>query len=140
MPSLHDVLLFLLAATAISLTPGPGLLYVAARTLAGAMRSLQGDAIRTGQMQTLLIDPADNRLEVVNRSEAVEFGSAAQIGPMVGGERQPNGVVRVNFYPNGSTSGVSVLVGERGGSAREGFVVRADPLIGLVTIRDAQAR
>jgi threonine/homoserine/homoserine lactone efflux protein len=34
MPSLHDFLLFLLAATAISLTPGPGLLYVAARTLA----------------------------------------------------------------------------------------------------------
>lgn len=34
MPTLHDFLLFLLAATAISLTPGPGLLYVAARTLA----------------------------------------------------------------------------------------------------------
>jgi len=34
MPSLPDFLLFLLAAVAISLTPGPGLLYVAARTLA----------------------------------------------------------------------------------------------------------
>ncbi len=34
MPALSDFLLFLLAALAISLTPGPGLLYVAARTLA----------------------------------------------------------------------------------------------------------
>ena len=34
MPALPDFLLFLLAALAIALTPGPGLLYVAARTLA----------------------------------------------------------------------------------------------------------
>ncbi len=34
MLTLHDFLFFLLAAVAIALTPGPGLLYVAARTLA----------------------------------------------------------------------------------------------------------
>lgn len=34
MPALSDFLFFLLAALAIALTPGPGLLYVAARTLA----------------------------------------------------------------------------------------------------------
>ena len=34
MPALADFLLFLAAALAIALTPGPGLLYVAARTLA----------------------------------------------------------------------------------------------------------
>jgi Tfp pilus assembly protein FimT len=112
----------------------------AARTIAGTMRSLQGDAIRTGKMQSLLIDPMDNQIAVASGHEAVELGRAAQIQQMVGGERRPNGVVQVNFYPNGSSTGISVLVGERGGPPRDGFIINADPIIGLVTIRDAHSR
>ena len=39
MPELDNLLLFLVAALAIAVTPGPGIFYVAARTLAGGRRA-----------------------------------------------------------------------------------------------------
>ena len=57
-----------------------------------------------------------------------------------GGEVSPAGVVRVNFYPNGSTSGVDVVIDDRDTPADQGFLVSLDPLIGLVTIQDEPQR
>ena len=57
-----------------------------------------------------------------------------------GGEVSPAGVVRVNFYPNGSTSGLDVVIDDRDTPADQGFVVSLDPLIGVVTIQDEPQR
>lgn len=48
MPELDNLLLFLVAALAIAVTPGPGIFYVAARTLAGGRRAGLASSLGTG--------------------------------------------------------------------------------------------
>ncbi len=110
----------------------------ATRTVAGTLRALQAEAIRTGKVQKLLVDPEGNVLQIESGRD-VELADAARIAEIEGGELLPGAAVRVSFYPNGSNSGLSLVVAERGAPAREGFVVRLDPLIGLVTIGDPRA-
>lgn len=107
----------------------------AARTVAGTLRTLQGEAVRTGKVQHLVVDPDDNALRVEDRPP-IELGEVARISEVRGGDWLPRGAVRVAFYPNGGNTGLDLVVGERGMPAAEGFVVGIDPLIGLVTIRD----
>jgi len=107
----------------------------AVRGLAATMRSLQSDAVRKGVVQRLTVDPVQNAIQVQER-EVQPLGDVAVIGELKGGELVAGGAVRVMFYPNGSTTGIDVVVAERGMPTREGYVVRLDPLIGLVTIVD----
>lgn len=107
----------------------------AVRNVAGTMRALQAEAVQKGTVRRLAIHPVDNAIEVEGR-EPIELGEVAHIGDVRGGELLSGGVVRVSFYPNGSNTGVDLLLGERGMPPSEGFVVRADPLLGLVTIVD----
>jgi general secretion pathway protein H len=107
----------------------------AVRRVAGAMRTLQATAVQSGSIQHMVLDPLDNAVHVSNGS-SIELGDVVALGDIRGGELLPGGVVRVNFYPNGSNTGVDVLLGERGVPANHGFVVHADPLVGLVTIVD----
>lgn len=108
----------------------------AVRSIAGAMRTMQSDAVLSGQVQHLVIDPQENELRVVDREDALQLGDTAQLTRINGGEIDPAGTVRVNFYPNGSTSGVDVVVDDREAPGDVGFVVSLDPLVGLVTIQD----
>lgn len=48
MPELDNLLLYLVAALAIAVTPGPGIFYVAARTLAGGRREGLASSLGTG--------------------------------------------------------------------------------------------
>jgi hypothetical protein len=73
---------------------------------------------------------------VVERDAVLELGEVAQLSQIRGGEVDPSGMVRVNFYPNGSTSGLDVVIDDRETPGDVGFVVSLDPLIGLVTIQD----
>ena len=108
----------------------------AVRSVAATLRTVQSDAIITGRVQHLVIDPRDNKLGVVERDVALELGEAVQFSQIRGGEVDPSGMVRVNFYPNGSTSGLDVVIDDREAPGDVGFVVSLDPLIGLVTIQD----
>jgi len=108
----------------------------AVRGLAGTLRTLHSDAVISGHVQRLVIDPHANELRVVERDATVSLGEATQLTTVRGGERDPSGLIRVNFYPNGSTSGVDVVIDDRETPGDMGFLVRLDPLIGLVTIED----
>jgi len=110
----------------------------AVRRIAGTMRTLQADAVRTGIVQGLAIDPSGDVLQVRNGAEIL-LGETARIMEVRGGELLPGGVVSVSFYPNGSNTGIDLLVGERGAPANEGFVIHADPLIGVVSVGDPRA-
>ena len=107
----------------------------AVREVAGTMRAMQAEAIRTGKVQRRMVDPQGNALEL-EKGAAVRFGDTVQIMEIRGGDLSPNGGVGMSFFPNGSNSGIAMVVGERGMPAREGFVVRMDPILGLATIRD----
>jgi len=106
------------------------------RAVAATMRTMQAEAVTTGKVQHLVIDPQGNELRVVEREAAVVLGESTQMSRVQGGEVDPSGVVRVNFYPNGSTSGVDVVVDDREAPGDVGFVIRLDPLIGTVSIGD----
>lgn len=108
----------------------------AVRAVAATMRTMQGDAVTTGRIQHLIIDPQANELRALERDASVALGEATQLTRVHGGEMDPSGVVRVNFYPNGSTSGVEVVVDDRETPGDVGFVIQLDPLIGVVSIVD----
>jgi general secretion pathway protein H len=106
------------------------------RSFVATLRTLQSDARLTGRPQYLVIDPRDNVLEVPDREASVALGDVAQMTQARGGELDPNGLLRVTFYPNGSTSGLDVVIDDRETPGDVGFLVRLDPLIGIVTIQD----
>lgn len=106
------------------------------RSVVATLRTLQSDAVISGQIQHLIIDARQNQLRVEERDAAVDLSEAAQLSRVQGGEADPSGLVRVNFYPNGSTSGVDMVIDDRESPGDIGFVVSLDPLIGLVTIQD----
>lgn len=108
----------------------------AVRGIAAMMRTMQSDAVISGHTQHLIIDPEANELRVEDRAASFALGDATQLSRVRGGELDASGVVRVSFYPNGSTSGVDVVVDDRETPNDVGFLVSLDPLIGLVTIQD----
>jgi Tfp pilus assembly protein FimT len=85
----------------------------AVRMIAGTMRTLQADAVRTGNVQGLAIDPFGEVLQLDNGKEIL-LGDTARIMEVKGGELQRAEAWSVSFYPNGSNTGIDLLVGERG--------------------------
>jgi hypothetical protein len=112
------------------------LLVVGIIAVAATLRTMQSDAVISGRIQRLIIDPRANELRVEERDASFHLGDATQLTTVRGGEIDPSGLVRVNFYPNGSTSGLDVVIDDRETPGDVGFLINLDPLIGVVTIRD----
>lgn len=106
------------------------------RALAGAFKTMQSEAIRSGQVQTLLIDPAENRLVVEGTERSISLGDVVRLAKFADVMVDTMGIARVRFYPNGSNSGVSILVDDAESPENLGYVVRLDPLIGSVAVLD----
>jgi general secretion pathway protein H len=110
----------------------------AVREVTGAMRTMQTEAVRTGRAQSLLVSVDENRLELEGFSRQIAIGDTAALRQVAGGERNSFGFARVRFFPNGSTSGMQLLIGDRDYPAELGYVVSVDPLIGRVTVTDEE--
>lgn len=108
----------------------------AVRGVAATMRTMSSDAVITGQTQHLVIDQQGNELRADGHDTTFPLGDGTLISRIHGGELDASGTVRVNFYPNGSTSGVELVVDDRETPNDVGFLISLDPLIGLVTIED----
>ncbi len=106
------------------------------RALASVFKTLQSDAIRTGQTQTLLIDSVENELVVEGTNRSLSLGDVVRLAKFGEVVVDTDGVARVRFFPNGSNSGVSVLVDDAESPENLGYVVRLDPLIGSVEVFD----
>lgn len=107
------------------------------RTVAGTMRTMQAEAVRTGSRLSMEID-VDRNAIAVSGGERIELAPTVAIGDVRGGEILAPGLVGVTFYPNGSNSGVDVHIGDREQRDLAAYVVRMNPLIGVVTIDDAR--
>jgi general secretion pathway protein H len=112
----------------------------AVRGVAATLKTMQSDAVISGKVQHLVIDPQENQLRVEDRDASYTLGQSTQMTRVRGGEVGPAGLVRVNFYPNGSTSGVDDVIDDRDSPGDQGFLVSLDPLIGVVTIEDEPQR
>ncbi len=105
------------------------------RSLAAAMRNLRERAVRRGIEQELVIAADGQTYSWEEGKEATLPGNAAITG-IRGGWRDHDGSVRVIFYPNGGSSGISMLIGQIDGDSLS-FTLRVDPMLGSVVIQDA---
>ncbi len=105
------------------------------RSLAGVMRGLRERAVRRGVEQELVIETDGQTFHWADSHEATLPGGAAVTG-IRGGWRDQDGRVRVVFYPNGSSSGIALVVGQLDGDSLR-FAIRVDPLLGSVVVEDA---
>lgn len=105
------------------------------RSLAAVMRGLRERAVRRGVEQELVIQTDGQTFNWSDGQEATLPGGAAITG-IRGGWRDQDGRVRVVFYPNGGSSGISLIVGQQDGDSLS-FNLRVDPMLGSVVIQDA---
>ncbi|MCC6847269.1 MAG: prepilin-type N-terminal cleavage/methylation domain-containing protein [Deltaproteobacteria bacterium] len=105
------------------------------RSLAAVMRGLRERAVRRGVEQELVVDADGQTYRWTGDQQATLPGGAAVTG-IRGGWRDQDGGVRVVFYPNGGSSGIALVVGQREGDSLS-FAIRVDPLLGTVVIQEA---
>lgn len=106
------------------------------RALAGAFKTMQSEAIQTGQVRTLLIDPVENQLVVEGTERSIGLGDVVRLAKFGGAVVDGMGIARVRFYPNGSNTGIRILVDDAEVPENLGYEVRLDPLIGSVEVLD----
>lgn len=106
------------------------------RALSGAFKTMQSEAIQTGQVQTLLIDPVENQLVVEGTERSIGLGDVVRLAKFGGVVLDGMGVARVRFFPNGSNTGIAILVDDAETPENLGYEVRLDPLIGSVEVLD----
>ncbi len=104
------------------------------RKMAGVMRALRERAVRRGVEQVLVLDPDGATFRWSDDGEATLPEAIGVIG-IKGGWRDTDGSARVVFYPNGGTSGLGVIIGDRSGEGLQ-FAIEVEPLLGSVTIRE----
>jgi general secretion pathway protein H len=109
----------------------------AARQLAATFHHCRGEAVARGEPQQVMIDPLRNGLYATDFPRWAALSDRAVIERVDGGVRVPSGAVRVACFPNGSTSGVAVLLASRRDRTRNRLWVRLDPLLGTVRVEDA---
>ena len=107
------------------------------RKLAGVMRGLREQAVRRGVEQELVFDADGKQFRWGGGETTLPEG--IEIEGVRGGWRDEDGSVRVIFYPNGGTTGVSLLVSGPSESGLK-FGIDLDPLLGSVVIRDERGR
>ena len=109
----------------------------AAREIAATFHHCRGEAVALGQPQEVMIDPLRNGIYASDFGHWAVLTDRAVIERVDGGMPVPNGAVRVACFPNGSTSGVAVLLASRRDRTRNRLWVRLDPLLGTVRVEDA---
>ena len=105
------------------------------RNLAAIMRGLRERAVRRGVEQELVLETDGQTFSWTDGKETTLPGGATITG-IRGGWRDQDGRVRVVFYPNGGSTGVSLVVAQADGNSLS-FNLRVDPMLGSVVIQDA---
>jgi len=109
----------------------------AARQVASTMTHARGEALSRGEPQEVLIDTEKNAIATTGWGRWAGLSERASIERVEGGQSLGDGVVQILFYPNGSTSGASVLLTSRADRTRNRLIVHLDPLVGTLTVEDA---
>lgn len=109
----------------------------AVRQIAATMHHLRGEAVATGRIRHLRIDPEENGIETDDRRRWARLTDRALIERVDGGFAAADGTVDILFYPNGATSGAEVVVVSRRDRASNRLKLVLDPLVGGVRVEDA---
>ncbi len=109
----------------------------AARQIASSMHHCRVEALARSAPQELVIDAERNMITTSDWGRWAVLTDRAVIERVEGGRPLGNGTIQVLFFPNGSTSGASVVVASRQDRTRDRLRVSVDPLIGTVRVEDA---
>jgi hypothetical protein len=104
------------------------------RQLSALMRNLRERAVRTGTDQELVIE-SDGKTLYWSDGGSGSLPESAWVTGVRGGWVDPDGRLRLGFYPNGGATGVALKVASR---TDDGFAlaIEVDPLLGSVRISD----
>jgi general secretion pathway protein H len=108
----------------------------AARQIASTMHYCRGEAVGLGEPQELVINTWENSFHTTGWGRWAVLTDRAVIQEVHGGVFLGDGVVQVLFFPNGSTSGASVLLESRRRPGEHRLLVTLDPLLGTVRVQD----
>jgi general secretion pathway protein H len=109
----------------------------AARQIAATMVHCRGEAVSRSEPQEMIINPERNSIATTDWGRWAELTDRAVIERVDGGAEVGDGARQIIFYPNGSTSGVEVVVASRRDRSSNRIRITLDPLIGRVDVDDA---
>jgi type II secretion system protein H len=108
----------------------------AARQIASTMHYCRGEAVSLGAPQELVIDSYRNTIHTTSWDRWAVLTDRAIITDVHGGNVLGDGMVQILFFPNGSTSGVEVLLASRRDHFANRLRVALDPLLGSIRVED----
>jgi general secretion pathway protein H len=109
----------------------------ATRQIAATMHYMRNEAVSTGKLHHMRIDPAHNAIETDEKGRSLVLTDRALIERVDGGLAAGDGTIDIFFYANGATSGADVVIASRRDRASNRILLRLDPLVGSIRVEDA---
>ena len=106
----------------------------ATRQIAATMHHLRSEALATGKLRRLRINPSQNAIETDGRGRWAELTERAIIERVDGGVMAGDGTVDILFYANGATSGADIVIASRRDRSSNRIRLLLDPLVGSVRV------
>jgi general secretion pathway protein H len=106
----------------------------ATRQIAATMHHMRSEALATGKVRRMRINPAENAVETDDRGRWAVLTERAIIEQIDGGFMAGDGTVEILFYANGATSGADMVIASRRDRSSNRIRLLLDPLVGSVRV------
>ena len=106
----------------------------ATRQIAATMHHLRSEALATGKMRRLRINPSQNAIETDDKDRWAVLTDRAIIERIDGGVMAGDGSVDILFYANGATSGADMVIASRRDRSSNRIRLLLDPLVGSIRV------
>ena len=106
----------------------------ATRQIAATMHHMRTEALATGKLRHMRINPSENAIETDDRGRWAVLTDRAIIERIDGGVMAGDGTVEILFYANGATSGADLTIASRRDRSNNRIRLMLDPLIGSIRV------
>jgi type II secretion system protein H len=106
----------------------------ATRQIAATMHHMRTEALATGRLRRMRINPAENAIETDDRGRWAVLTERAIIERVEGGAMAGDGTVDILFYANGATSGADIVIASRRDRSSNRMRLMLDPLVGSIRV------
>jgi len=106
----------------------------ATRQIAATMHHMRTEALATGRMRRMRINPAENAIETDDHGRWAVLTERAIIERVEGGAMAGDGTVDILFYANGATSGADIVIASRRDRSSNRMRLMLDPLVGSIRV------
>ena len=106
----------------------------ATRQIAATMHHMRSEALATGRLRRMRINPAENAIETDDHGRWAVLTERAIIERVEGGAMAGDGTVDILFYANGATSGADIVIASRRDRSSNRMRLMLDPLVGSIRV------